>query len=284
MSNPTTIPDTFLRPEVPPHAASRKLDFTKSTPPLPCYKDHFAAIIDNVLTPSECSELIHLAEASTIAPSSPAQPPTWERATINIGGGHQMIATDARNCGRIIYDTPDLATRLLSRLQPFLEEYGLTHVENQPLVTGLRGRGKRYQLTRLNERLRFLKYEGGEYFQPHCDGRYVTPDQSEMSFYTLHLYLNGEGEQDVAELEREQERVESGGPEVVNTDVGGKLLGGSTSFMSISGFNARDNQVRVFPRAGSVLVFQQNNLLHGGDSVVRGTKYTLRTDVLYRQV
>lgn len=161
-----------------------------------------------------------------------------------------------------------------------MEEYNLTQIENKPLVTGLRGRGKRYELTRLNERIRFLRYEGGEYFKPHCDGKYTTPDKMEMSFYTIHLYLNGDGEQDVDEMEREQERLERDG--VVNRDVDGELLGGATSFMDIPKYNKPDVQVRVFPKAGSVLVFQQNRLLHGGDSVVRGVKYTVRTDVLYR--
>lgn len=201
---------------------------------------------------------------------------------VNIGDGKQALAVDSRNCGRIIYGRPELASRLLARLRPFLEKHDLIQIENKPLVTGLRGRGKRYELSRLNEQFRFLKYEGGEYFKPHCDGKYTTPDKSEMSFYTIHLYLNGDGEQDVEELERELERMERDG--VVNRDIDGPLLGGATSFMEMPGYNKPDVQTRVFPKTGSVLVFQQNSLLHSGDSVVRGVKYSVRTDVMYRLV
>ncbi|EKV15998.1 hypothetical protein PDIG_23530 [Penicillium digitatum PHI26] len=36
-----------------------------------------------------------------------------------------------------------------------------------------------------------------------------------------------------------------------------------------------------FFKTGSVLIFQQRNLFHGGDDVVRGVKHTLRTEVMY---
>lgn len=67
----------------------------------------------------------------------------------------------------------------------------------------------------------------------------------------------------------------------MNRDVHGSLLGGATSFMPR--YEEQDVQVRVFPRAASVLVFQQADLLHGGDPVFQGVKYTMRTDIMYRQ-
>ncbi|KAB8078370.1 hypothetical protein BDV29DRAFT_152899 [Aspergillus leporis] len=267
----------FLPPQAPPGVECHQIDFAASDPQLPEYKNLFAAVIENLLTQKECNELIRLAEATTCNPGSTA--PVWERAMINIGNGKQALATDTRNCGRIIYDAPELAEKLLNRLIPFLRDLKIDELENRPLVTGLAGRNKTYRLTRLNERLRFLKYEGGEYFKPHWDAKYSTPDRKEKSFYTVHLYLNGDGEQDLRELTREQKRVERGEGEV-NLDVGGKLLGGATSF--IPRYEEKERQLKVFPKVGSVLVFQQDNLLHGGNPVFRGTKYTLRTDVLYQ--
>ncbi|KAE8366214.1 hypothetical protein BDV27DRAFT_94989 [Aspergillus caelatus] len=271
--NPNFLPRT-----APPGAKCDKIDFATSDPPLPEYKNRFAVVIDNILTEEECNELIRLAEASTLTPQSTT--PVWERAMINVGGGRQRLVTDTRNCGRIIWDSPELADKLLNRLMPFLKELEIDRLENRPLVTGLAGRNKTYELTRLNERLRFLKYEGGEYFKPHWDASYTTPDREEKSYYTVHLYLNGDGEQDLKELMREQIRVEEKGD--VNLDVGGKLLGGATSFLPR--YEEKERQLRVFPKMGSVLVFQQNDLLHGGDSVLRGTKYTMRTDIMYQQV
>ncbi|THC95169.1 hypothetical protein EYZ11_005372 [Aspergillus tanneri] len=272
------MPDSepFLTPQAPAGVQCHKIDFAATDPPLHKYKDFFAAMIDNIFTPTECEDLIRQAETSTLTPTSPT--PTWERAMINIGNGKQALATDTRNCGRIMYDSPGLAKKLLDRLMPSLREFGLDRIDNQLRVTGLAGRNKIYHLTRLNERLRFLKYEGGEYFRPHWDAIYTAPDKQEKSFYTIHLYLNGDGEQDVDELKRQQKRVEDGGQ--VNLDKCGELLGGATSF--IPRYEEPETQVRVFPKAGSVLVFQQNDLLHGGDPVFRGTKYTMRTDMMYR--
>lgn len=187
----------------------------------------------------------------------------------------------------MILDSGELAGRLFSRLRPLLEQYGLGRIENNLRVTGLRGRGKVYELTRLNERLRFLKYVGGEYFRPHWDGMYTDPGSGECSLYTIQLYLNGDGEQDLGELQREmgREKEKAGENEKekwTNADVNAKLLGGATSF--IPRFEEAETQVRVFPKTGSVLVFQQSDLLHGGDPVVRGSKFTVRTDVMYRVV
>lgn len=311
------IPENFLQGPPPPTAAIKELDFSKTTPPIPAYKNHFAAIIENVLTPAECNQLLYLAEQS-ITPESttnlnPRETP-WDRALLNVGNGKQIKAPGFRNCGRILYDSPDIADRLLNRLLPFLRECGIVQISNQPLVTGAgpATRGETFKLTRLNEKLRFLKYTGGEYFRAHTDGCYVTPDERERSLLTVHLYLNGDGEQDQDELQRaiaRRERMDARGSdgnfdcEVVFGDEdedadddmeseeeektledGNEqtLLGGATSFR-LESF-AGERVVRVFPKAGSVLIFQQRGLCHAGDDVFRGVKYTMRSDVMYEKV
>ena len=42
----------------------------------------------------------------------------------------------------------------------------------------------------MNERFRFLKYNPGGFFKPHCDGRFSRPNTLETSAITLHMYLN----------------------------------------------------------------------------------------------
>lgn len=307
------IPEDFLL-EAPLNASMRKIDFMHTIPPIPAFKNHFAAIVDNFMTEDECKKLLRLAEESTkVGVPDSHSPPTWERAMVNDGNGKQSMSVGTRKCGRILWDSPDLAQRLLDRLMPFLRECGIHEIDSQPLVTGLgpARRGEVFHLTRLNERIRFLRYEGGEYFRPHWDGSFVTPDGSERSLYTIHLYLNGSGEQDMEELGREIERAErrealyahqdgeidlrelaSDGDEAEKNESQvpstgttrtsheeETLLGGATSF--IDGLSSKD-AVRVFPRTGSVLIFQQRNLFHGGEDVFRGVKYTVRADVLYR--
>ncbi|KAJ5509283.1 hypothetical protein N7527_011426 [Penicillium freii] len=306
------IPEDFLRGPA-PNATLNILDFERTSPPIPQYKGHFAAIVDNFMTEAECKELIRLAEESTRTqlPDSTLSPPVWEQAMINAGGGKQVMAIDTRKSGRVILDSLDLADRILERIMPFMRECEIDRLQSKPLVTGL-GPAKRdevLRLSRLNERLRFLRYEGGDYFRPHWDGCFITPDGLERSLYTIHLYLNGEGEQDMEELQPHVERAEKANRlfafdqrwdidlqdakvESDEAQVGDRsstaaaeslgqtetLLGGATSFMA--GMNSRES-LRIFPKTGSVLIFQQRNLFHGGDDVFRGVKYTARTDVMY---
>jgi hypothetical protein len=94
----------------------------------------------------------------------------------------------------------------------------------------------------------------------HCDGAYETPDGKERSYFTLHLYLNdAEGKDGQPPLE-----------------------GGATTFHSYSYHN--DRRMDVVPKCGRVLLFQHRSLLHSGDDVISGTKYTVRTDIMYELV
>lgn len=56
------------------------------------------------------------------------------------------------------------------------------------------------------------------------------------------------------------------------------LRGGATTFHS------RDMKERldVDPKVGRVLIFQHRRLLHSGDDVVEGIKYTMRSDLMFR--
>lgn len=90
---------------------------------------------------------------------------------------------------------------------------------------------------------------------PEADGTYETPDRKERSYYTMHLYLNDE----------------------TSTEVEPLIEGGATRFENLQRGQFHD----VVPKAGRVLIFQHRDLLHSGADVVKGTKYTLRTDILY---
>jgi hypothetical protein len=61
------------------------------------------------------------------------------------------------------------------------------------------------------------------------------------------------------------------------------LEGGETSFIP-DRENPEDGCVKVSPKAGSVLIFQQRDLYHQGCEVTNGVKYTVRTDLLYERV
>ena len=54
--------------------------------------------------------------------------------------------------------------------------------------------------------------------------------------------------------------------------------GGATTFWS----DDLERRLDVDPKAGRVLIFQHRKLLHSGDTVIDGTKYTMRTDLLFK--
>ena len=58
---------------------------------------------------------------------------------------------------------------------------------------------------------------------------------------------------------------------------GSELVGGATTFYS----NDEKRRLDVHPKAGRVLIFQHRRLYHSGDDVLKGTKYTMRTDIMY---
>ncbi len=243
-----------------------------TTTPVPEYDKHFALLITDLLTPLECGQLLQLACAST----TPAH--TWSRAEVNIGHGEQMLIPDARNCGRIIWDSHPIAQRLLDRIRPHLPAEIVT-VRGNARITGHGPvkRGETWRVSRLNERLRFLRYRPGMFFREHCDGSYVTPDGREISWLTVHVYLNGgqvDGEvgdqRDIAMVTDAEEQV---------------LKGGATRFFSPHLPPFTEGRCwDVNPQMGACLVFQHKALIHSGEEVEQGVKYTVRTDFMYEKV
>jgi len=108
-----------------------------------------------------------------------------------------------------------------------------------------------WRMVGVNERLSFLKYGPGNYFRKHYDGQIELRD-GRKARATLQVYLNGG-----------------------TTD---KIVGGATRIWS------HDHQrfYDVEPRVGRVLIFQQAMVLHSGEEVKKGVKYTLRSDFMYR--
>lgn len=58
------------------------------------------------------------------------------------------------------------------------------------------------------------------------------------------------------------------------------MKGGATTFHSMD----MSRKLDVDPKIGRVLIFQHKNLLHSGDEVLQGTKYTMRSDLMYKRV
>jgi predicted 2-oxoglutarate/Fe(II)-dependent dioxygenase YbiX len=102
----------------------------------------------------------------------------------------------------------------------------------------------RWRAVGLNERFRFYRYRPGQQFAVHRDGGYRR-SADELSWMTLMVYLNEDFD------------------------------GGETRFYPL---NAEPLTIR--PQTGMALVFMHDRA-HEGAPVVLGSKYVLRTDIMY---
>lgn len=92
-SNTVNIPADFLRvtPEDAQSITIKRVDFANS--PLPEYSDYYATVLDNVLSPSECEQLLELVKSSSSTGD-------WAPALVNVGAGYEAMLTDIRKCDR----------------------------------------------------------------------------------------------------------------------------------------------------------------------------------------
>lgn len=102
-----------------------------------------------------------------------------------------------------------------------------------------------FRLARLNERLRFYRYKPGQNFSSHMDHWYQASD-TEITLLSVWVYFNGD------------------------------FQGGETLFIE-----QLDEIVK--PQPGRVAIFQ-HKIRHEGCEVRHGTKYAMRTDVIYTKM
>lgn len=301
ISKDVAIPDDFLSVSSPPPDAlpitMKPIDFAQTV--LPEYKGCYAVVLDNVLSPSECQQLLKMAEDSVpeterfVRKSKSKQQrqqqqkqdqaapdeghddddddddetrDPWRPALVHVGGGWEVRDDKYRNSDRIIWDQEEIVGRIWARLA---QARGLKIVLAKvtpnsralpaPRPTTRNLLGVKWDFLRVNRRMRFLKYQRGGFFRPHCDAAYKSQENDKIlqSWYTVHLYLNDSKAEagDAAELE-----------------------GGATCFLSTD----CKRRIDINPKAGRVLIFQHERLYHSGDEVKAGVKYTMRTDIEYQ--
>jgi hypothetical protein len=202
---------------------------TRVTPPDIRDSFKFCATLEGVLSPEECRSIISRAEEAGFSP-----------ALVNIGGGLEVSMEKYRNSDRCIIDDIAFARALFGRIKEAIP--GEVMGQN----------GRTWEVVGLNERMRILKYENGQFFQSHYDS-YYSRKNGERSEHTIMVYLNAGG--------------------------GIDYDGGSTTFL-----HPENNKkyVEVVPKAGSILVFD-HNMLHEGSVLRSGTKYAIRTDLMFKQ-
>jgi predicted 2-oxoglutarate/Fe(II)-dependent dioxygenase YbiX len=184
----------------------------------------FAKTLDHVFSEQECNALI--SEALKVG---------YQAAGIG-GREKQQVVSSVRSSDRLLCEDVFLANIIYERVRDHI-----------PVVW--KGR----HLLGVNELLRFLKYQKGDFFAPHVDGHFQRKGTDNLSFITLQLYLS---------------------------DSSGEEQGGATRFCEIQTSQRTFDSIDVFPKKGRVLLFH-HKISHEGALVNSGVKYTIRTDVEY---
>lgn len=121
-------------------------------------------IIENFLSEKECQDLIFFSELRG-----------YKEAEVSLRSGSKMMK-GIRNNYRVIYEDEKLAKTIWEKLK----DYCPSELDNATS-------------NGLNERFRFYRYEEGQRFKRHIDGRY-TKNEFEESRITFLVYLNDDYE------------------------------------------------------------------------------------------
>lgn len=198
-------------------------------------KNGCAFVLQNLLSPTECKQIIEQAE----------------------GFGFESVALEMRVTDRVAFMGKDLAALLFHRASPFLVDIEVRRRGREVVPEGIRFDAKSgiWKPTILNPCFRVCKYHPGGFFLPHADAGFEYHKEY-LSLMTFMLYLNDGFE------------------------------GAPTNFFTgeqIHYVEPDPSKVicAVTPVCGSCLVFN-HALTHDGGTLIMGTKYILRTEVMYK--
>lgn len=171
---------------------------------------------------------------------------SYEEATVSLKSGAKMMK-NIRNNERLIYDDTQLAHNYWEKLKEFCPKFINEIVEEENHTTN-------YQAIGLNPRFRFYKYESNQRFKKHIDGRVkLEKDGKEYeSRITFMIYLSDDFE------------------------------GGQTIF-DYKNANNEIEVIEIQPKIGTALCFV-HEIKHEGIPVPKGTKYVLRSDIMFQVV
>lgn len=110
-----------------------------------------------------------------------------------------------------------------------------------------------WSISGLNPQFRFCRYEAGQLFTKHLDGRFIK-SLEEKSFFTVNIYLNEDFED-----------------------------GNTRFYLDSTDTNIITHSFK--PSTGLAVIFNHEtcSYLHDGQVVTSGRKYLLRTDIMYKR-
>ena len=200
-------------------------------------------VIDSLLTTSECEILLHTSCE------------TYGFSSLN----HSFTATDRQADRLCIIDT-DLANLIWARLGPLYDDFRFDgRSDNDWSVLGV------------NECCRVSQYRAPSVgFSPHFDTPYVAAADC-RSALSIVVYLNGVGATEFYDVPLSLAKGE--------IDIAG--LTTSEEIVVRGGLDQYTKYV-VKAKQGRCVIFR-HDVLHAGAPITEGTKYVLRTDIIFRQ-
>jgi len=210
--------------------------------------------VDDFLSTSETRHLIQRTEQSGFKKSTPSG-----------GGSGRTGREEPRSNEYTVITDQKLADQLFIRIQPFISP-NLEWMQSKyfPKEGGIE-----WTAVGLVDRFRFYRYNRNDSYPRHMDGSYRRTvrrfqegkevEFKQQSFLTLLIYLNEDFE------------------------------GGSTNFFPdsqhcrfLSDMENKEPLYRIQPKTGRALV-NIHTVFHEGSAVERGTKYVVRTDILFEK-
>lgn len=171
-------------------------------------------IVENIFSKEDCKNLIYVSEHIGYTPAS--------CYTVN---GVEHFDFNMRKSLRCILDDVNVAKFIEEKIKDYIPQ-----VYNE----------KKFHS--VNERLRFLKYDGSGHFAKHVDGNYS--DDKRQSFITILIYLN-EG-----------------------------YKGGFTRYY------LNNTMTTIIPKTGMICLMDQE-IEHDVPELTEGIKYVIRTELMY---
>ena len=114
----------------------------------------------------------------------------------------------------------------------------------------------------MNQCFKFSKYEEGYSFEAHIDGPWV-PMKDESSVFTVVIYLNDDYEGGQTNFYNEPFESKFEGKRGIKND--------------------EDLVATIQPKTGKMLVFNHESY-HEGSKVLKGTKYIVRTEIMFVRI
>jgi len=167
--------------------------------------------------------------------------------------------SDYRNNDRVVAVGEEISKILFDRISKYVSEITITNENRQKVGPAYKLEGT-WKPISLNETWRMCRYKPGGHFAPHFDGNFIR-NSNERSMKTFMLYLNGDFEGGTTNFVDEKQTLWK--------DEKGK-------------YRAQEENIllKIPPKAGMAIIFN-HAILHEGGSLLNGTKYIMRSDVMF---